>query len=111
MPFHANNKDASMQFRFPLNSHHATHRKQVADDHREADGQSRAAPELAAGVAGGEDGEDQMERDQQLHGNASQHRHVGIQLQKSTPPSPGHCCLRSQATREGVFVRHFYTRK
>lgn len=48
-----------------------TYCKEVSNSNGEADGEAGRAPEVGAfGITGGEDGEDQLERDEELHEEA-----------------------------------------
>lgn len=60
-----------------------THREQVADAHREADGQRRRSLQVVAfGVTGGKHGEDELEGDEELHSQAAPGGNPAIDLLK-----------------------------
>ena len=79
---------------------HPPYPKEVAEGEREANGQrSRARAPVMAVVEAGEDAEDELSRQQQLHHRALARTHAGVQLwgrgaQRRLPASrfPDLCC-------------------
>lgn len=61
----------------------------MPDSNGEADGEAGGAPEVGAfGITGGEDGEDQLEGDEQLHEEAVSDRDLRVHLGKRPPVRP-----------------------
>lgn len=58
----------------------------MTDHDGDADGEARGASQVCAfGVTGGEDGEDQLKGDEELHEQAVSHRDVAVHLNRGIP--------------------------